>query len=109
MDDTPVLIAGDVDRETLLARPRDLRPAFVRAGITRMWLVGSRARGDNRADSDIDLMVEIDETRKFSLLDLIGVKHIVEDAIGLPADMFERNGLGSRFRSFVDADAIEIS
>lgn len=104
----PVLIAGDVDRETLLARLRDLRPSFVREGITRMWLVGSRARGDNRPDSDIDLMVEIDETRKFSLLDLIGVKHIVEDAIGLPADMFERSGLRPRFRSFVDADAIEI-
>ena len=108
MGDTPVLIAGDVDRETLLARLRDLRPAFVREGITRMWLVGSRARGDNRADSDIDLMVEIDETRKFSLLDLIGVKHIVEDAIGLPADMLMRRSLSPATAASTTRDAIKV-
>lgn len=108
MDDTPVLIAGDVDRETLLTRLRDLRPSFVRAGVTRMWLVGSRARGDNRPDSDIDLMVEIDEGRKFSLLDLIGVKHIVEDAIGLPADMLMRRSLSPATASSTTRDAIKV-
>ncbi len=71
MDDTPGLVAPDLDRDALLARLRALRPAFEREGITRMWLIGSRARGDNRADSDIDLMIEIDEGRKFSLLDLV--------------------------------------
>ncbi len=108
MADTPVLIAGDVNRETLLARLRSLRPSFVRAGITRMWLVGSRARGDNRPDSDIDLMVEIDETRKFSLLDLIGVKHLVEDEIGLPADMLMRRSLSPATASSTTRDAIKV-
>lgn len=108
MDDTPVLLAGDIDRDTLLARLRDLRPALVREGITGMWLVGSRARGDNRADSDIDLMVEIDETRKFSLLDLIGVKHIVEDATGLPADMLMRRSLSPATATSTTRDAIKV-
>lgn len=108
MESTSALLAPDLSRDPLLARLKALRPAFERAGITRMWLIGSRARSDNRPDSDIDLMVEIDETRKFSLLDLMGVKHIVEDDIGLPADMFERSGLDARFRSFVDADAVRI-
>lgn len=108
MESTSTLLSPDLSRDALLARLKALRPVFTRAGITRMWLIGSRARGDNRTDSDIDLMVEIDGTRKFSLLDLIGVKHIVEDDIGLTADMFERTGLDSRFRTFVDADAIKI-
>lgn len=92
----------------LLARLTALRPVFEREGITRMWLVGSRARGDNRADSDIDLMVEIDETRPFSLLDLIGVKHIVEDEIGLPADMLMRRSRSSSLAARTDLDALAI-
>ena len=104
--DRPAVLAPDLDRDALLARLRELRSAFEREGITRMWLIGSRARGDNRPDSDIDLMVEIDETRKFSLLDLIGVKHIVEDAIGLPADMIVREGLEPRFFDRVERDAL---
>jgi len=108
MERPTTLLAPDLDRDALLEPLRDLRPALVRAGITGMWLVGSRARGDNRADSDIDLMVEIDETRKFSLLDLIGVKHIVEDAIGLPADMLMRRSLSPATAVSTTRDAIKV-
>jgi uncharacterized protein len=108
MEPSPTTLAPDLDRDALLARLAALRPVLQREGITRMWLIGSRARGDNRPDSDIDLMVEVDEGRKFSLLDLIGVKHIVEDDVGLPADMFTRDGLTPRFRAFVEADAIVV-
>ena len=108
MDRPASVLAPDLDRDQLLARLRALQPAFVRAGIARMWLVGSRARGDNRPDSDIDLMVEIDETRKFSLLDLIGVKHIVEDEIGLPADMLMRRSLSPATASSTTRDAIKV-
>lgn len=31
-----------------------------RAEIRRVWLYGSRARGDHRADSDIDLAIEFE-------------------------------------------------
>jgi hypothetical protein len=48
MEDAPVLLGPDLDRDTLLARLKALQPAFVREGITRMWLIGSRAHGDNR-------------------------------------------------------------
>ena len=108
MDVTPVLLARNIDCDTLLARLDALRPVLVRQGITQMWLVGSRARGDNRPDSDIDLMVEIDETRKFSLLDLIGVKHIIEDDIGLPADMLMRRSLSPKTAASTARDAIKV-
>ena len=44
------------------------RDIFARAnrhlGVNRLWLFGSRARGDSRQDSDIDLLVEFAEGRK---------------------------------------------
>lgn len=49
----------------------------------RIWPFSARARGDNRPDSDVDLVLDIDTSRKFSLLNAIGVEHFVEDNIGL--------------------------
>ena len=108
MERSATLLAPDLDRDALLARLQALKPALQREGITRMWLIGSRARGDNRPDSDIDLMVEIDEGRKFSLLDLVGVKHIVEDDVGLETDIIMRRSAKPTFLEWAHRDAIAL-
>jgi predicted nucleotidyltransferase len=84
---------SDIARDTLLSELLALRPVLERKGITHVALFGSRARRDNRADSDIDLLVDIDDARAFSLLDLVGIAHDVEDRIGLPANLFARRTL----------------
>ena len=70
MDRPASVLAPDLDRDELLARLRALQPAFVREGITRMWLIGSRARGDNRRDSDIDLILTFRHQEKPDLFQL---------------------------------------
>ena len=95
-------------REQLVATLRDLRASFVDQGVTSMSLFGSRARGDNRPDSDIDLVIEVDPHRKFSLLDLVGVAHTVEDQVCLPANIFMRRSLESSLQATVQRDAIRI-
>ncbi len=77
----------DIARDQLLEELRALRPEFERMGVTRMALFGSRARGDNRPDSDVDLIVDIEPGRKFSMLDAIGVGHVVEDQLGLETNV----------------------
>jgi uncharacterized protein len=72
----------DLEREELLAKLRALRPEFEREGVAHLSLFGSRARGDNGPDSDVDLILDVQEGRKFSMLDAIGVGHIVEDSLG---------------------------
>jgi uncharacterized protein with HEPN domain len=80
----------DLSRDQLIAELRQLRPQFGREGVVGMVLFGSRARGDNRPGSDVDLAVEVDEGRKFSLFDLIGVGHLIKDRTGLDANLFMR-------------------
>ena len=77
----------DLAREELLAKLRALRPQFEREGVAHMALFGSRARGDNRPDSDVDLLVDVQDEQKFSMLDAIGVSHIVEDNLGLETNV----------------------
>lgn len=109
MSDTDVVLSRDISRDQLLAELRALRPAFEREGVTHMVLFGSRARGDNRRDSDVDLGIEVsDESRRFSLLDMIGVKHVVEDAIGLHADIFMTRSLDTALRRSAQLDGVDV-
>lgn len=109
MSDTDAILARDITRDDLVAELRRLRPAFEREGVEHMALFGSRARGDNRDDSDVDLMIEVsDVVRRFSLLDLIGVKHIVEDKIGVRADIFMTRSLEPELRRNAERDRVDI-
>lgn len=108
MADIEPILARDVTRENLVAELRALRPVFERAGVTHMTLFGSRARRDNRPDSDVDLAIEIARGRKFSLIDLVGVSHIVEDNLGLRGNMFMRRSLAPDFLGEIGRDGVEI-
>lgn len=89
---------------TLRRHESDLRSR----GVAHAAVFGSVARGDNRPDSDIDLTIEVDARRKFSILDLIGVKHIIEDNLGLGADVIMRRSLKPDFRASAERDAVDV-
>lgn len=98
----------DLSRDELLLHLRHLRPIFAAHGVTSVALFGSRARQDNRPDSDVDLLIEVDDSRKFSLLDLVGVGHIVEDETGLPANIFMRRSLSESFVRTTSRDELRV-
>src|SRR4029079_2078675 len=108
MTDAATLPRKDMPREELIAALRSLRPVFERDGVTRMALFGSRARRDNRPHSDAELAIEVDESRKFSLLDLIGVEHAIEDSIGIQANIVMRRSLRPEFLSELRRDGVDI-
>lgn len=99
---------GEIAREKLLAELRNLKRELEREGVTHVALFGSRARRDNRPDSDVDLLIDIDEARKFSLIDLVGVAQKVEDRIGLPANVFMRRSLEPDFEASLHHEQIRV-
>jgi predicted nucleotidyltransferase len=58
-------------------------------------LFGSTARGDRHPDSDIDLLVAFDETRRISLLDVAGIELQLSELLGKPWTWW-RKGRSSR-------------
>lgn len=98
----------DIAREDLLAELRALRSDLEREGVTHVALFGSRARRDNRPDSDVDLLIDVDDGRKFSLLDLVGIAHEVEDRVGLPASIFLRRSLDADFLTSVGGEQVSV-
>ena len=72
----------------LLAIPHDVKPLLdeirLRMRPESVWLFGSRARGDGRADSDWDILVALPDDVDPSLLDPI-VGWSIQHDVGIPA------------------------
>ena len=63
-------------------------PILKRNNIVRAGVFGSYARGDYKKNSDIDLLVEIND-KKMSLLGFIHIKNILEESLGRKVDLVE--------------------
>ena len=95
-------------REEIIATTRKNAEAIRADGVTKLAIFGSRARADNRADSDIDVLIEVEPDISFSILDLIGVEHIIQDATGLPAQATMRRSMPPRFAQRIAVDILEV-
>ena len=99
---------ADISVETIISRLRGLEPALRAEGVTKLWLFGSRARGDARPDSDLDVLVDTrarDETPPF---DMFRALHLIEDATGLKAQISIRELLKPRIVERIADDLIEV-
>ena len=65
---------------------------------------GSYARGDFHADSDLDLLVDMEAGA--SLFDLVGLQLFLEDRLGCKVDVGTRNSLREEIRESVFSEAI---
>ena len=74
-------------------------------GIASLALFGSTVRGQERADSDIDVLVDIDPKTSFSLIDLVSVKLFLENRLGREVDVVTRRGIESAMRDSVVSEA----
>ncbi len=58
--------------------------------VNKVYLFGSYARGDAKEDSDVDLIVEIDDTKKrMSLFSFIELQLGIEKYLNKKADLVE--------------------
>jgi predicted nucleotidyltransferase len=95
-------------RDAIIAKLRETAPALRAEGVTKLAIFGSRARGDARDDSDLDVLIDVDPDTNFSLLNLVGVEHIVENATGLKAQASMRGSLNPRLAERIADDITEV-
>jgi predicted nucleotidyltransferase len=92
----------------LIAKLREIAPALRAEGVTRLALFGSRARGDARPDSDLDILVDTTARGDSPPFDFFKVLHLIEDATGLRAQISMRELLKPRIIERIADDVIEV-
>ena len=84
------------------------RDALRKLGVTRLALFGSVVRDQERSESDVDLLIDVDRRRRFSLSDQVGLESFFENLLGQPVDVVRRDLLKPFLRDTILAEAIEI-
>ena len=96
------------DASDIALRLRETAPALRARGVEHLAIFGSRARGDARPDSDLDVLLDVPEGVKFSLIDLVGVERMIGEAAGCPTGAILRDGAKPEFLARIASDLIEI-
>lgn len=75
-------------------------------GVTAVYLFGSTARDEAGPGSDVDILVDIDPQRNFTLLKLVGLQLYFEKALGCRVDVGTARGLKPQFQEQVHREMI---
>ncbi len=75
-------------------------------GVRRAALFGSVARGEDRPDSNIDIMIEMDPEAHITVFDYADLKEYIAALFDSRVDVVNRDSLKSYIRPVVTADAI---
>lgn len=93
--------------ETAIQKIRKkILPILKRYGVKRAAVFGSFVRGEAKKNSDIDILVEIEAD--ISLLDFIGLKLEIEEALGRKIDLVEYSTLKPFIRERVLREQVPI-
>jgi uncharacterized protein len=70
----------------------------------KIGIFGSYARGQNKRDSDLDILVYLDYSNRISLLDLIGAEQDLTAALGIKVDLVTEKSLNPYIRPYIEKD-----
>jgi uncharacterized protein len=94
------------DPQEIIDRLRQNEAALRARGVSHAALFGSRARGDNRPDSDIDIMIEVDPAAGIGVYEYVALKDYIAALFDRPVDVVSREGLKPYVKPAVTTDAI---
>lgn len=83
--------------------------ADIRArGVTRLALFGSTARDEAGPESDVDVLVDVDDAREPSFTDVVDLQLYLKDLLGREVEVTTRKGLKPFLKDNILAEAVEI-
>ena len=95
-----------MDRQEIIARLRENEAALRRRGVRHAALFGSRARGEARPDSDVDIMIEVDPAARIGVYEYVAIKDYITALFNTRVDVVRRDRLKPYVRPVVTRDAI---
>jgi predicted nucleotidyltransferase len=87
---------------TLRRHEGDLRAR----GIRHTAIFGPVARGENRPDSDLDIIIDIDPESHVTIFDYVGLRDFIASLFESPVDVIDRAALKPHLRAPTVRDAL---
>lgn len=80
--------------------------AFQKYGVSYAGLFGSRAFGDNKSDSDYDILVEFNPNSRVSLFGMVALQQSLEKLFGTSVDLVTKEDISPYIRESVVSSVI---
>ncbi len=81
-----------------------IRDYFKSKPVLRAYLFGSRARNEATNQSDVDILVELDYSGDFDLLDFIRMNRQLSGLLRQKVDLVSARGLSNHIKPFIDQE-----
>jgi uncharacterized protein len=94
--------------DTIIHILRDAAPSLQKLGVKHLSLFGSTARGTERPDSDVDLLVDLDAKRRMDLFDYAGIVAEIQKLVPQRIHVAQRNKLKAHIAPNILRDEIHI-
>jgi uncharacterized protein len=99
------MITIDQIKKTLTKHKEELRQNYQ---VKDIGIFGSYVRGEQKKKSDIDILVEFEESSKLSLLGFVGLENYLSDILGVKVDLVEKGALKPRIGKHVLEEVVTI-
>ena len=93
-------------RDEVISKLRAHEAELKAAGILRLAIVGSAARGDNLPESDVDLLADFDKTKHYTLLTMGRLESRLADLLGTRVDLCSPEWLKEPVKNQVLREAV---
>ncbi len=95
-----------MQKDAVLARLKGAEAELRAKGVAHAALFGSVARGEQRSDSDIDIMVEIDPAHQIGVYEYVGIANFIKDMFPIEVDVSNHRALRDHLRASIERDAV---
>ena len=96
-----------MERKEILERLTAQHHKLTDFKVKSLAIFGSVARGDARADSDVDILVEFKGSATFD--QYMKLKIFLEELLGCPVDLLTRKGVRPEIAPYIEQEAVYVS
>ncbi len=76
--------------------------------VKSVGVFGSYVRGEERRGSDLDVLVEFEDSAKLSLLDFVRLENFLSEKLGVKVDLVEKSTLKPRIGKHILEEVVTI-
>jgi hypothetical protein len=77
-------------------------------GVIELGVFGSYVRGEQRPDSDVDILIELERPPRISLIGLVELEYYLSELLGVKADLAIKSNLRKRIGRRILSEVVPV-